>query len=242
LFYSMILIVKHIEIEGPGTIEKFFNRRSRQSVTVNMSLGECLPAIRDDLEAVIFLGGPMNVYEEDTYPFLCDEDKFLKRALELEIPVLGICLGAQLLAKACGAQVTRAPVKEIGWNNVRLTSEGCKDLLFNKLSSELEVFQWHEDTFAVPPGGVLLAESAMCKNQAFRIGKNAYGLQFHVEITPEIVGSWIREYVSGPDSGIDTGGMLRRAYEVEKEYQQRCRIMCFNFFKIIRSLSRSAHG
>ncbi|MDD5423097.1 MAG: type 1 glutamine amidotransferase [Candidatus Omnitrophica bacterium] len=190
-----ILVIKHVEIEGAGTIERFFQNTKWTLATLDFTAGGFPPDDFSDIKAIISLGGPMNVYEEADYPFLRDEDIFLKKALQEEIPILGICLGAQLLAKACGAEVRKAPEKEMGWRRIELTGDGEKDPFLAGLPKELEVFQWHEDTFDIPKSAVRLANSKSCRNQAFRFGKNAYGLQFHIEVTPEIIESWINGYI-----------------------------------------------
>lgn len=190
----MIFIIKHIAIEGPGTLGQFLSQREEELEIVELWKGNSLPPNIQKVKAIVSLGGPMNVYEEEKYPFLREEDKFLKEALAQEKPILGICLGAQLLAKACGAKVEKAAQKEIGWFKVNLTKEGKEDPIFRKVNSPLEVFQWHGDTFQLPPGGVLLAESSSCQNQAFRVGKRAYGFQFHIEITEEMIKTWLKEY------------------------------------------------
>ena len=141
---------------------------------------------------LIVMGGPMNVYEEKRYPFLKDEDRLIKEALKKEVPVLGVCLGAQLIAKAAGAKVWKGEKKEIGWHKVRLTGEANRDRLFNMFGDELLVFQWHGDTFELPRGAILLAENELYL-QAFRL-KNAYALQFHLEVTGEMIRDWLEEY------------------------------------------------
>jgi GMP synthase-like glutamine amidotransferase len=146
------------------------------------------------LSAIVILGGPMNVYEEDRYPFLREEDLFIKEAIQRGKTVLGICLGAQLIAKALGARVTKAPVKEIGWYDVSLTRAGSHDPLFPRFPRTFPVFQWHEDTFDIPSAGELIATSNPILHQAFRYGENAYGLQFHLEVTKEMIRDWMKTY------------------------------------------------
>ena len=188
-----VLIIKHIDIEGPGLIEYCLNQEKIPYQILNLKPGIHLPKL-DDFNHVVFLGGPMNVYEEDRYPFLRDEDLFVKEAIQRGKTVLGICLGAQLIAKALGAKVFRASIKEIGWYDVSLTEEGSKDPLFSFLPSKFPVFQWHEDTFEVPKAGKLIATSTSVPHQAFRYGENAYGLQFHLEVTEEMIQEWMKTY------------------------------------------------
>ncbi len=164
-------------------------------------------------QAVICLGGPMNVYEEETYPFLKAEDDFIRRVVADGIPFLGICLGGQLLAKAVGGRVTRNPVKEIGWHAIELDQPGQRDPLFAGLPDRLPVFQWHGDTFALPSGAVRLARSDICQNQAFRFGFGgiAYALQFHLEVTPTMIDQWVRQYGASLDGAADPTQMCEQA-------------------------------
>ncbi|MCX8022614.1 MAG: type 1 glutamine amidotransferase [Syntrophorhabdaceae bacterium] len=187
------LFIKHVETEGPGYLEDFFRDNGFSTETIELSRGERIPNDLSEIDSVIILGGPMNVYEEDRYPFLVEEGDFIKKIIEEKIPLLGICLGAQLLAKACGAPVVRSPKKEIGWYRVNITDDGEKDPLFKGLERSFPVFQWHEDMFHIPTQGSLLARGRLCKNQAFKIGSSSYGLQFHIEVTEEMVESWLEE-------------------------------------------------
>jgi GMP synthase-like glutamine amidotransferase len=132
-----VLILRHIEIEGPGSIGDFFKNTTWNLKTVDLSKEESLPGSFKNIKAIISLGGPMNVYEEDKYRFLKDETEFLQGAIQKEVPILGVCLGAQLLAKACGAKIAKAPASEIGWYKISLTEEGKSDHLFVALPSEL---------------------------------------------------------------------------------------------------------
>jgi GMP synthase-like glutamine amidotransferase len=160
---------------------------------LSLEFGPHLPKL-DNLTHIVILGGPMNVYEEDQYPFLKEEDLFIKEAIQRGKVVLGICLGAQLIAKALGARVFKAPVKEIGWYDVSLTGIGSNDPIFSKLPNTFPVFQWHEDTFEIPHAGKLIATSPSVPNQAFRYGENTYGLQFHLEVTQEMILEWMKTY------------------------------------------------
>ncbi|HEY3277315.1 MAG TPA: type 1 glutamine amidotransferase [Syntrophorhabdaceae bacterium] len=188
-----ILITKHIEKEGGGLIEDFFREDGWDVAVVELGKGEELPDSIDEYGAVFVMGGPMNVYETSPYPFLEKEERVIRKCLIAEIPLLGICLGAQLLAKTCGARVRKANHKEIGWYRLSLTEEGTEDELFKGLSRTLNVFQWHEDTFEIPHGGTLLVHGRICRNQAFRVGRNAYGLQFHLEVTAAMIEEWLKD-------------------------------------------------
>ncbi|MGB9629989.1 MAG: type 1 glutamine amidotransferase [Thermodesulfobacteriota bacterium] len=188
-----ILIIKHIDIEGPGLIENILYREKIPFHILNLEKGVSLPDV-DDFSHMIILGGPMGVYEEDKYPFLRDEDIFIKESINTGKHILGICLGAQLIAKALGAKVFRAPVKEIGWYNILLTEDGLRDPIFSEFPQQFPAFQWHGDTFELPYGARLLATSSPITHQAFRYDKNIYALQFHLEVTWEIIEEWMEAY------------------------------------------------
>jgi len=192
-----------------------------------------LPDRLSNFAAVVMLGGPMNVYEEETYPFLKDENLFIKEVLREELPFLGICLGAQLLAKACGARVMKAAQKEVGWYSVELTKQARQDRLFKRVESPLTVFQWHEDTFDIPDGGVLLATSALVRNQAFRMGSSAYGLQFHVEASLDMVKDWMKDEKSG-----DAETILRQGNIVKDAMEQQAEALFNNFRRLAESAVR----
>lgn len=184
-----VLVTQHHPDEGPGLLGDFLRARGAELVTVHAHAGQAVPRDPSGFDAVVSMGGPMNVYEEAEHPWLADENALLGAAARAGLPVLGVCLGAQLIAKALGAAVTKAPVEEVGWRTVRLTPTGAADPLFAGLGPELKVLQWHGDTFAVPEGGRLLAAGDEVPHQAFVWGR-AYGLQFHVEATPDIVRAW----------------------------------------------------
>lgn len=187
-----VLITQHHPDEGAGTLAGFLAGQGCELDERHLYRGDGLPADAAGYGLVVSMGGPMNVYEEDKYAWLAPETEFLGRALRAEVPVVGICLGAQLMAKALGAQVVRSPQPEVGWASVRLNDAGQTDPLLAGAPREMTVFQWHGDMFEVPDGGVLLAESDACPRQAFRWGRG-YALQFHVEVTSEIVEKWYED-------------------------------------------------
>jgi len=233
----MILYIKHIDIEGPETIAPFFQKAGFKSRVIELYKGQYFPEQLHDIDAVVCLGGPMNVDEEIKYPFLKEENGFIERVLDEEIPFLGICLGSQLLSKAAGGKVTRSPMEEIGWCTVDLTSEGQKDPLFDGLTEDLFVYQWHGDMFSVPPDGILLATGSDCPHQALKVGKNAYGLQFHIEITDKSIREWSDEYFAN-----DRALLHVRKTEMLVEYQKNrmlfeneAKTIYNNFLKIIKT-------
>ena len=186
------LILMHVEHEGPGTLGTFLEEEGVETRTLRLYGGDECPAYPEETDLIVSMGGPMNVYEDGEYPFLAEEVRFISTALKAGIPVMGICLGAQIIARACGAAVYRAPVEEIGWSTVTITEEGRRDTLFKGMPRQVPVLQWHGDTFDLPEGGTLLATSAVCPNQAFRVG-SAFGLQFHVEVDADLLGGWFAD-------------------------------------------------
>jgi GMP synthase-like glutamine amidotransferase len=173
-----VLIVKHVEQEGPGMLGSFFEDAGWQLVTVELGRGESLPDLLDGFAAVVMLGGPMNVYEEEAYPFLKKEDLFIR-----EVPIT--------------------------------------------------VFQWHEDTFEIPDGGVLLGTSALVRNQAFRMGSSAYGLQFHVEVSLDMVESWMKD-----EKSVDAEKILRQGAIVREALEGQAATLFNNFRRLAESAVR----
>lgn len=229
----MILFIKHVEIEGPETLGPFFAAKGFRLMTANLHDGDGLPADPHGLDAVIPLGGPMNVYEEDAYPFLREENVFLKKVLAARVPVLGICLGAQLLCKAAGGKVVSSPRKEIGWFTVDLTKEGKKDPLFQGLPDPLEVYQWHGDMCEPSQGVATLASSPDCPVQAIRVGTNAYGFQFHAEITDKSINDWTRNFLF-PGQADEREKMLKYYGKIKAGFHRNGQMLCENFIKVMK--------
>lgn len=151
--------------------------------------GEQLPAL-GRISALIVLGGAMGAHDDVRHPFLADLKQLIRDLVVAGKPYLGICLGGQLLAAALGAQVVANRWEELGTLHVQLTAAGRSDLLFQGIPEKFTTFQWHHDSFDLPDGAVLLASSSACPHQAFRVGANAWGLQFHPEVTEPIIRSW----------------------------------------------------
>jgi GMP synthase-like glutamine amidotransferase len=147
-----VVIIMHVHSEGPGSLGDYLKKRGADLDFVRLYAGDKLPKL-SDCDAIVSLGGPMNVDEQDKYPFLAHETEFLRRALQVGKPVLGVCLGAQMIAKAAGAQVVKSPQKEVGWGHIELTEAGAADPIFKDLPRKLEVLQWHEDMFEIPSAG-----------------------------------------------------------------------------------------
>ncbi len=225
-----VLIIKHVKIEGPGLIEDCLKQERIPYRILNLESGVHLPK-PEDCRGIIILGGPMNVYEEDRYPFLREEDLFIKEAIQRGKAVLGICLGAQLIAKALGARVIKAPVKEIGWYDVSLTKAGSRDSFFAKFPEIFPVFQWHGDTFDLPWGASLLATAPHVPHQAFLYGERVYGLQFHLEVTEEMIREWMKDYKEEfEESQTPLASKLKILSETERKIEAS-KERGINFFK-----------
>jgi GMP synthase (glutamine-hydrolysing) len=158
--------------------------------------------------ALVVLGGSMSVHDTASHPFLAEEVEMLRSALREGFPVLGICLGAQLLAMASGAEVFPGPSPELGWAEMSLTTEGRQDPVLAGVGDECPVFHWHGDTFSLPSGGVRLASSALTLNQAFRVGRFAYGFQFHLEVEHSMIEEWVRLHGASRGGKDDDGLFL----------------------------------
>lgn len=186
-----LLIFQHVAHELLGTLDPLLRDHGFRNRYVNFGREpEAQPSL-DGYHGIVVLGGPMNVDEVDDYPHIATEVRLLKDAVQREMPILGICLGAQLLAKALGAEVRPNGEKEIGWYDVAPTSAGREDPLFAHFEQSEKIFQWHGDTFDIPDGAVHLASASACANQAFRYGSNAYGFQFHLEVDPPMIERWL---------------------------------------------------
>ena len=182
-----IIVLQHSPPEPLGLIEPPLRARAFVPVYVGSFRGEPVPETIGDAAALVVLGGPMGVYEQDRHPFLTKEIALIKQAVAADLPVLGVCLGSQLVAAALGAEVKPGPSKEIGWHEVKLTPAATDDRLFAQLPRTFTSFHWHGDVFSLPAGAVPLAASAKTEFQAFRHGRAVYGLLFHAEVTSTIV-------------------------------------------------------
>lgn len=192
-----VLICKNISSEGPGTIEEYLSLERIAYKIIDLSLGEKLPDIVQH-DTLVILGGPMSV--NDDLQYIRREEILVRDFAEKGKRMLGICLGAQIMAKALGARVYKGPMPEIGWYDITLSAEGAANplmgvLAFNDKTADackvFKAFHWHGETFDIPVGAVPLASSALYPNQAFKYGQDAYALQFHIEVSEQIIYDWM---------------------------------------------------
>ena len=195
-----VLILKNVPNEGPGTIEDFLAAEDREYRIIDLSSEDIPPA--DDFDTLVILGGPMSVNDAGQYPYIKREIELVNDFAEKERKILGICLGAQIMAKAFGAKVYPGRKKEIGWYDIEIDESGGRDLLMGRLArhpetgeclKNVKVFQWHGETFDIPKGCVRVAKSELYPNQAFRRGDTTYAFQFHIEVNKDTVYDWLKD-------------------------------------------------
>ncbi|OGI44882.1 MAG: glutamine amidotransferase [Candidatus Muproteobacteria bacterium RBG_16_64_11] len=184
-----IAIFRHAASEGPGYLAEFLARLGLPQRLIRIDRGDPVPTSIDGFSALVFMGGPMSV--NDDLPWIPKILELIRRAVAADLPVLGHCLGGQLIGKALGGVITRNPVKEIGWLPVQQVAGPSAADWLNGLPAEFEVFHWHGETFSIPPGATRILASRDCSNQAFVIGKTL-AFQCHVEMTADMVREWAR--------------------------------------------------
>lgn len=227
-----VLILKNVSTEGPGTIEDFLREQGIPYRIVELEK-EAVPH-PDEFDTLVMMGGPMSVNEEEIYPYIKRERELVKEFIAGGKRVFGVCLGAQIMAKALGAEVYVGPEKEIGWYDIELTEDGIRDPLMKKLAvhpragdfwKRFRVFHWHGETFDVPSGAVRLAKSALYPNQAFRYGSYAYAFQFHIEVKKEMIYEWLK------DEPVNRDELRKLTEAIYEDYAGRA----MNFYKAFLS-------
>jgi GMP synthase (glutamine-hydrolysing) len=187
-----LLVLQHVAAEPLGHLDRLLRESGCRIRYVNFGRDPGAEPDPRRYDGIVVLGGPMNVGEDERHPHLRTETAILRRAVMAGQPVLGICLGAQLLASAVGADVRPNPVPEIGWYRLHTRADAHADRLFRHFERRAHyVFQWHAYTFAAPPDAAPLAWTRHCRNQAYRIGDHAWGLQFHLEADEALIGRWL---------------------------------------------------
>jgi GMP synthase (glutamine-hydrolysing) len=218
-----VLAFRHVPFESLGLIAPALEAHGIGVDYADLYRNSAPLPVPQDYAALIFMGGPMSA--NDPLPYLEQELRWIEQAVRRGQPILGVCLGAQLIAKALGARVYGNPRKEIGWFEIELTADGRRDRLFAAAGEREQVFHWHGETFDLPAGALHLAHSAFCRHQAYRVGDNIYGLQFHLEVTPEMIADWCVQDANCGD--------VRELQEPVDPYRNRARL---------GELSRSVFG
>ena len=191
---NKIWVLQNAQPENSGIADQVFRGCGLAPSCVATFAGEAVPRYMDEAAGLVVLGGPMGVRERDRYPFLDAARHLIDQALKNDKPVLGICLGSQLLAAALGARVARGPQKEIGWHPIELKPAASQDPLMGQLESSFMGYHWHGDVFDLPEGARSLACSARTACQAFAYGRAAYGILFHLEVTTQIIADMVRTF------------------------------------------------
>lgn len=225
--------IQHVPFENPGCILEWAQSHQYPFDITHVYRQESLPTL-DRFDWLILMGGPMSVNDESLYPWLIQEKRFIESALKADKKIIGICLGAQLLASVLGASVYSQPEKEIGWHPIRWNKAAKSKSCFAQIPDPLEVFHWHGETFTLPANSVVLADSAACEHQAFFYGEQALALQFHLEVKPENVQSLVDHCRSDL-----TPSRFVQSEAVILQKSSRCRILNGFFYKILNNLLSS---
>ena len=183
-----VLVIRHSPTEGPGYFTTFLERHGIPWQLLRIDAGDAVPDKLNGVSGLCLMGGPMSV--NDDLPWIPSELALIRQAIASGLPVIGHCLGGQLMAKALGGAVELNPVKEIGWGDVRMTDPDAARPWVGDATQPMLAFHWHGETFSVPPGATRILESAHCANQAFVLNDRHIGMQCHVEMTPELIASW----------------------------------------------------
>lgn len=235
-----ILIVKNITREGPGILEELLNEHQIEYDLIDLDKGEQFPNPKN-YRALVVLGGPDSA--NDSTEKIQTELAQIQEAIKAGIPYLGICLGLQTLVKACGGNVIPSPTREVGFRdpegnlfNIDLTPEGKSDPLFAGLTDNFKVFHLHGETVEITPHMTLLGTGKWCKNQIVKIGQNAYGIQCHFELTPEMFNLWLNE--DHDLQSIGTKELKKDFKTIQSEYTQTGRTLFTNFLRIALTTHR----
>lgn len=206
-----VLIIQHTATEGPGYFSEFLERYAIPWRIINIDAGEALPDMLNGYSGLCLMGGPMSV--NDDLPWIPLELALIRQAVTRGVPVVGHCLGGQLLSKAMGGVVTKNPVKEIGWGEVRVTDASAAQEWIQHIDQPMNVFHWHGETFSIPQQAIRILESTHCANQAFILDNRHLGMQCHIEMTPGMIQTWCEtgagEIASSPGPAVQTAEAMQ---------------------------------
>ena len=187
-----VLVIRNVSYETEGMLEPLLRNEGLTLNIVDFQRDASVQPSLDGHAGLVVMGGPMGANDTDRFPHLVHVERLCAEAFEKSVPSVGVCLGAQVMAKILGSDVYENPVREVGWYDLTTTTDAHNDPLFSRLQDREVVLQWHGDTFDLPDGAVLLASSPDCVNQAFRYGEAGYAIQFHLEILQPMIEEWVR--------------------------------------------------
>ncbi len=187
-----VLIIQHTPYEHAAAIRRALESQGIETQVIHPYENETYPDV-ENIRGVLSLGGPMGANDHDDHSWIPKECELLRAAVANQLPIVGICLGGQLLARALGSKVEKNPRPEIGWHPIRVNPSGAEDRIIGSAGADPLVYHWHFDTFQLPPSATLLASSGACAHQAYRIGSQIYGFQFHPEADHQLIGEWLTE-------------------------------------------------
>lgn len=230
-----LLIQNEIGVPA-GRLLEVLDQLNWRTEIIRMDEGGQVPPSLEGFDCLVILGGTMNADDIHCHPYLENLRKLASSALNTGFPVLGLCLGAQVMARAAGAVVHKNKCGETGWHSIGFTGEGLRDPVLQGLTSPLEVFHWHDDMFELPKNASLLAESIQCPHQIMRISRYSYGFQFHPEVTAGIILEWLEQCHDEVEEKLGTGGAGRLASLTTQKislYHNNCRRIFINYFNNI---------
>lgn len=230
------LIIQHMKEVPPGRVLQVLDHLCWGWEILSMEESQAIPYSLEGFDCLVLLGGTMNVDDTSVFPYLESLKQFTAGALSRNFPVIGLCLGAQLMSRAAGGTVYKNRCGEIGWSQVSFTPEGIGDKILEGVSSPLEVFQWHDDMLGLPAGSVLLAGSEQCYSQIVRMGEKSYGFQFHPEVDQHIILEWIEIYGYEVEEKLGPGGARRLERQTREKmplFHRTCGLILTNYFRNI---------
>lgn len=227
------LIIQNEEIVPPGIVLEALQDLKWQAEVVLMEERQSIPSPYE-YDSLVLLGGTMNVDDVSRFPHLDSLRRVTAEAVKRDFPIIGLCLGAQMLSRAAGAEVRRNSCGETGWCEIMLNEKGFRDPMLDGVKNPFEVFQFHEDSFDLPGNAELLGSSVRCPSQIMKLGKNVYGFQCHIEVSKDIITDWVNGYYSEVEEKLGQGGperVLRQTAEKIAVYNEVCRQIFINYFR-----------